>query len=254
MKYKLISAVTVLFALLSFSSNANLALSEYRLLFDNKTKTNSLLLRNTSDNTMTFSIEITHQNMTKEGNLMPISEAQMLGHSAKKMLRYSPRRGKIKPRGVQAVRFNVRKPANIANGEYRSVLRIVSQMQKTNINDSLSVTPKIAYSIPIIIRHGQVFAEAQLKSPNLVMQNGHPTMQFTIASEGNRSLFGNAYIVDSKNNEIGRIDNIALYPPLKERLVYIPLVSATKGEVTIHFDEQIKYGGNISLQRKFSLE
>jgi P pilus assembly chaperone PapD len=104
--------IVLLFSALLFfsiSAHASLALSEYRLYFDGRTKNNALMIRNTSDKALDFKLTLTNKDMTEEGNLVEVTEAEVVGRSAKKLLRFSPRRGIIEPREVQAVRMMVRK-------------------------------------------------------------------------------------------------------------------------------------------------
>ena len=88
-----------LFVLVFFSHNvfANLALSEYRLYFDNQTKNNALMIRNTSDKRLDFKLMLTHKDMTEDGALIDVPLSEVTERSAKSMLRFSPRRGNIAP-------------------------------------------------------------------------------------------------------------------------------------------------------------
>ena len=63
--------------------SANLALSEYRLYFDGRTKNNSLLIRNTSNKNLDFKLVVTHKDMTEEGALIDVTPQQVEGRSAK---------------------------------------------------------------------------------------------------------------------------------------------------------------------------
>jgi P pilus assembly chaperone PapD len=239
--------------LVNYPAFANLALSEYRLYFDANNKSNSLLLRNTAVSPMQYSIQLIHLDMTEEGTLIQVDEQQVIGRSAQELLRFSPKRGVIQGNGMQAVRFSVRKPANLPAGEYRAALRIVAQTVTDNGNNGININPKIAYSVPIIIRHGHTKASASIEHPQLIMQNSMPTITLLLERTGNRSLYGDFSITNSENQEIGRINGIALYPPLPRRTVNINLTQQTHGTITIRFIEPAKYGGNITLDKNLTL-
>ena len=234
-----------------FHLQANLALSEYRLYFDNKSKNNSLLIRNTSDIPLEFTTRIIHMDMTEEGTLAIVEPNVVEGRSAKKLLRYSPRRGLIPAKGMQAIRLSLRKPANLDRGEYRAVLRVVGGTVSSELTSGgVAIKPKIAYNIPIIVRHGKLSAAGELVNPQLVMQNGLPSIQLWQQLDGNRSLYGDFVLLAEDNQEVGRVNNVALYPPLTRRKVYIPLNKDVQGKITIQYTEQGKYGGDLALSKE----
>lgn len=227
--------------------SANLSLSEYRLYFDGRTKNNSLMIRNTSDKTLDFQLTITHKDMTEEGSLIDVMPKQVDGRSAKSMLRFSPRRGSILPKGVQAIRMTVRKKAQLPAGEYRAVLKIVAFEAQDPNAAGITIKPKISYSVPVIVRHGQLEADSELINPQLISQNGRPTIMFWQTLTGNRSLYGNFELVDSNNLLVGEVTNVAVYTPLSRRKVYITLQEPISGPLTLKYKESVMYGGNIEL-------
>ncbi len=231
----------------SISAHASLALSEYRLYFDGRTKSNSLMIRNTSDKSLDYKLTLTHKDMTEEGNLVEVTESEVVGRSAKPLLRFSPRRGVIKPREVQAIRMMVRKKADLAFGEYRAVLKIIASEAQDATSAGISLRSKIAYSIPVIVRHGQLEVQSDLVNPQLITQNGQPTIMFWQTREGNRSLYGDFKVISNDETVIGELNNLAVYTPLTRRKVYIPLTEEVSGPITIQYQENIRYGGKISL-------
>jgi P pilus assembly chaperone PapD len=236
---------TLLF--ISHFAHANLALSEYRLYFDGRTKNNSLMIRNTSEKSLDFKLTLTNKDMTEEGNLVEVPETEVVGRSANQLLRFSPRRGVIKPREVQAIRMMVRKKADLAHGEYRAVLKITASEAQDASSGGVSLRSKIAYSIPVIVRHGQLEVESDLVNPQLITQNGQPTIMFWQTRTGNRSLYGDFKVISSDNTVIGELNNLAVYTPLTRRKVYISLTEDATGPITIQYQENKRYGGNVSL-------
>ena len=234
--------------------SANLALSEYRLYFDGRTKNNSLLIRNTSNKNLDFKLVVTHKDMTEEGALIDVTPQQVEGRSAKNMLRFSPRRGTIAPKGMQAIRMTVRKKAELAVGEYRAVLKIIASESQNPDIDGISIRPKVAYSVPVIVRHGQLEADSELINPQLITQNGRPTLTFWQTLTGNRSVYGNFELVDENNVMIGEIANVAVYTPLSRRKVYITLQAPVTGPVTLNYKENELYGGKIELEITINIQ
>ncbi|WDE00012.1 molecular chaperone [Thalassomonas actiniarum] len=253
------SFLSLFLAIISMSfispdAHARLALSEFRLFFDNKTKTNSLVIRNTENTPLQYTIQVIHMDMTEEGTLVEVDNTQAMPFSAKKLLRYSPRRGIIEGNSRQAVRFSIRKPANLAAGEYRAVLKITGSAAKSSGANGLSMNSKLAYNIPVIVRHGKLSATSTIKNPQLIMQNSRPAIQLWQQLSGERSLYGDFVLRNENNDEIGRVNGIAVYPPLARRKVYIPMTQDSRGKVTIEYQERAKYGGNIEITETMTID
>jgi P pilus assembly chaperone PapD len=238
--------------LLNFTNQAqaNLALSKYRLFFDNSNRSDSLQLRNTGSGALTFSVSLGLVAMTEEGTLHQIEDDP---YSAIGLLRYSPKRGRIEAGGRQALRFSLRKPADLEDGEYRAVL-LISSAPEADGSGSLSIRPSLSYSVPIIARHGRLEAKTELLEPRLIMRSGVPHVEFWQTLEGNRSLFGNFIVSDNKGNELGVLNNSAVYLPLKRRKVNIPLNDMVKGKVVIDYKEIAKFGGNLAAKTEIELK
>ena len=222
---------------LFFSSvaNADVSLSKFRIYFDSKSRSDSIQIRNTSSTPMSYQAE--------EGLVYAVTEDPL---TASTFIRYSPKRGNILPGERQALRFALRKPAGLADGEYRANLRLVTEIAP-GTNGNVNLASKLAYNIPIIVRHGRITAEASMVNPSTIIYNGKPHVQVWLKRSGNRSLFGNFIIEDANGEEIGVLNNVAVYRPLERRKVLIPLQNAKKGPVVIRFTEIDKFGGDIAL-------
>jgi fimbrial chaperone protein len=231
------------------SSYGNISLSKYRLYFDNNNRSDALQLRNTGSNAINYRVELGLVAMTEEGILRAVDEDPM---SAKDFLKYSPKSGTIAPGEAQALRFAVRKPASLAEGEYRAVLNITTTNQVSAVG-TVSIQPKLSYSVPIIVRHGRLEASTQLLEPRLVMKGDTPHIELWQSLEGNRSLFGDFTMIDEDGNEIGLLKSSAVYLPLNGRKILIPLKEMVKGKVTVQYKENAKYGGNLEATTEIEL-
>ncbi|NMH60813.1 fimbrial biogenesis chaperone [Alteromonas ponticola] len=233
--------VLILFLILfPFVASANITLSKYRLYFDSNDRAEALQLRNVGSADAQFTAELTLSAMTEEGEVYSVFE---LDNAATPLIRYSPKRGTIAPGQRQALRFALRKPAGLADGEYRAVLKLTSSVP-TSGTGAVTLSSKLAYSIPIVVRHGRLNATTSLTNPQIVMSQGTPHIQLWQTRQGNRSLFGNFTVSDDKGNEVGVLNGVATYLPLEKRKVLIPLNSDYRGPVTITFTENENYGGN----------
>lgn len=233
----------------SLSAYANLSLSKFRLYFDNSNRNDALQMRNKGDAPVSYSAELSLVAMTEEGTLHPVESDSF---SAIGLLRYSPKRGVINPGQRQALRFSVRKPAGLKEGEYRAVLKITSA-PVTSQAGSIALQSKLAYNLPIVVRHGRLEATTELTNPRLVNVGSTPSIELWQLLEGNRSVFGNFIVEDSDGNEVGILNNSAVYQPLKRKKVLIPLSQNVKGDITIKFNEIAVYGGSETAQTSINV-
>lgn len=234
---------------LTGQASANVALSKYRLYFDNTTRSDALQLRNTGATGLEFTAELSLVAMTEEGTLRKVEEDPL---SAIKLLRFSPKRGTIAPGNRQALRFAVRKPANLAPGEYRAVLNLTSSFNAGN-KGNVNLNTKLAYNVPVILRHGRTEAVTELLEPKLVMAESVPHIELWQSLVGNRSLFGNFIVTDEQGNELGVLNSVAVYQPLTRRKVLIPLAQQSSGRITIQYNEIAKFGGNLEAKTVIQL-
>ncbi len=247
-QFALLFLILASFAICSLAQ-ANVALSKFRIFLDPKTRTDALQLRNDGSKDMRYTLELSQSTMTEDGLVYADIDAPL---SAIRLLRYSPKRGFVPAGGRQAIRFAVRKPAGLEDGEYRAVLRVVTESLPTT-GGNVNLASKLAYNIPVIVRHGHVEAQASLINPSTVIYNDKPHVQVWLTRSGNRSLFGD-FVVESDDGEtVGQLNNVAMYRPLTQRKVLIPLENAEKGPVVIRFTEQKKFGGDINLSVKHTL-
>jgi hypothetical protein len=155
---------------------------------------------------------------------------------------------------MQAVRMTVRKKASLAAGEYRAVLKILTSVAKKTNNPGVGLQSQIAYSIPVIVRHGQLKVESKIINPQLITQNGQPTVMFWQTREGNRSLYGDFKVLNSDNTVVGEINSVGVYTPLSRRRIYIPITQEITGPLTIEYQENKRYGGRLLLTETMNTE
>ncbi|TMP40815.1 hypothetical protein CWB81_20965, partial [Pseudoalteromonas sp. S1688] len=97
------------------------------------------------------------------------------------------------------------------------VLKIKATDSQNPDNERISIRTKVAYSVPVIVRHGQLEADSELINPQLITQKGRPTLTFRQTLTWNRSVNGNFKLVEENNVMIGQIANVAVYTPISRR-------------------------------------
>lgn len=208
-----------------------------RVVFEGRSRTAEVTLINTGAETTTYRITFTQLRMGERGEMKEISEAGPGELFADRLIRYSPRQVVLSPGVPQTVRLQVRKPADLPPGEYRSHLSFhavppadEAPGQAPPPATGLNVQIKIRYgvSIPAIVRHGATAATARLVGLALGEgPEGAKVAKLKIERSGNRSVFGTLtatlLVGSGPPVVVGLMKGLAVYVPNPFRLVEIPL-------------------------------
>ena len=103
----------------SLQAAGSLLVTPTRIVFEQRDRSAQVTLVNQSDQTSNFRISFIRQNMTEDGEFLPVPEGQD-GMFSDSMIRYSPRQVSLPPGQSQVIRLALRRPADLADGEYRS--------------------------------------------------------------------------------------------------------------------------------------
>jgi len=249
MKYITLVLFTLLI-LLPTQVFATLTLSQNRIYFGPNDRANAVQLRNTGGFAIQYKTSMHLVKMTEQGQIVKIEE---LDNSAIEMMRFSPKRGVVPAGGKQVIRFSIRRPRGLEDGEYRAVLSIGTSIASDKPED-VTLKSTLAYNMPVIIRHGDTEAQTKLENLQLVSLDQHPHVSLTQTLSGNRSLYGN-YTVTNKNGDIlGLLNGVAIYTPLSQRQVLIPLNEQPESsDLIVTFQEVSTFGGREEAQANLRL-
>jgi P pilus assembly chaperone PapD len=226
--------VTILFA--SSAAQASLLISPLRVVFDDRDRSAAVTVINTGKATTTYRIELVDNLQVADGSYQRIAADENTPaelFSAKEMLRYSPRQVTLKPDERQQVRISLRKPAGLANGEYRSHLAFTQlpdpTMLETNPKGAkMQVFMLTGFTIPVQVRQGTPNVTAKLSDAKLVKADHGWDMQVTVDRTGDFSSFGKIQVFwraneNSSEQLLNFIDNASVYRELKQRTFHIHL-------------------------------
>lgn len=259
----------VLFALLVLlpSSHvlAQLMLYPTRIVFEGNQRSAQLELINNGTESATYRVSLVNRRMGETGGFSDVDEPLPGEQFAGDLLRYSPRQVTLAPGAGQTVRIMVRKPANLAAGEYRSHLLFAQQpdargRSSVESRDSTAdneigvrLTTLVGTSIPVIVRHGNTEASVSLTKLNLQRPSKQASiLAFEIMRNGNQSVYGDLTVSftpkGGKEQVIGRANGVAVYTPNPLRRAGISLVPKdglrlTNGTLRLTYREQAEDGG-----------
>lgn len=214
-----------------------------RITVGPRERTAAVTLVNRSDASVTYRITLVNKLMTEEGMLLNVpggSEGQFF---ADHLVRFSPRQVTLGPNEAQKVRLMLRRPADLAPGEYRSHLQftpvpeagaspIDPDSEKPGEQETqIAVVARASLSIPVIVRHGSTTAAIEVSDFALLSPEGEgegARARFLLNRQGNQSTYGDIWVerLSPKNGQgelIGILRGVAVYTPNPVRLVEIAL-------------------------------
>lgn len=155
------------------------------------------------------------------------------------VVRISPKQFTLPPNGRQKVRFSIRKPADLPDGEYRFHIKAISfddeefsVRRKALEGSNMSVKTNLALVIPVVVRKGELQATAKIKDIGFISaaqsSSGKPALKLTIAREGNKGVMGTLRAVQKQAGaaepvEIGIVSNLNVFAESDHRDVEMPL-------------------------------
>jgi hypothetical protein len=216
-----------------------------------------VILNNIGAETATYRISVELRRMAADGQLMDVDPAQASDAEklAQEMIAYAPRRVTLAPNQPQSIRIGVRPPANLPDGEYRVHLlfraipppRPATAVQAAVEGFSVELTPIYGVTIPVIVRAGQLTAQAGITNARLTAENGKPAVSFELTRSGNRSLYGDVLVLKPGSSDpVIVVRGVAIYAELDRRSVVLTPPDTFKGSLagpaTIRFVERTDEG------------
>lgn len=246
----------------AMAGKAGIVLLPTRIVLGEKDRNVTVTVKNNGDAVGAYRIEVVDMEMPEKGSISKIPEGEDAPYSAKDMIRISPRQIMLKPEESQSVRILVRRPRDLADGEYRSHLKVklvddnvmsAEEKEAAENNVAISIKPRFSLIIPMIIREGATSAQLSLANPAL-KRGDKPSLDLTIQREGNQSVIGDIDVIhialDGKQVKLQHHAGLAVYRPTPRRQVTVPLevpegVSLQSGKLQILYRTQDKENSKV---------
>jgi fimbrial chaperone protein len=254
----------------------DLMLFPTRVVFDKSQRAAQIELINQGTTPETYRISLVNRRMTESGEFLPADSPAPGEQFADSMVRFSPRQVTIAPGGSQTVRMLLRKPADLATGEYRSHLQIDRvadpvgsgsiEAQGDNGGNRLGVTltALVGASIPVIVRQGDTHASVTLTQLALQPAAGSnpPTLAFQISREGDRSVYGDLAVTFTPKEgtpiDVAKAGGVAVYVPNPMRIARMPLqlppgATLSGGTLRLSYRERADAGSKLMAEASIAL-
>lgn len=243
-------------------AGGNLMVTPTRVVLNDSQRGTVLSIVNTGTEATTYRISLVFRRMTDSGELETITQPGPAEEKAAHMVRYSPREVTLAPGVTQNVRVQIRKPADLPDGEYRVHMLFlevpsaetagtsVGSLNGTKPKDvAVKLTQVYGVSIPLIMRHGTTKADVSFSDLAVAppAKPGEPSvLALKVHRDGNRSVYGECTATfigkDGTEREVGHLANVAIYTPLASRMMRMPLDPAAaawlhQGRLRLSFKE-----------------
>ncbi|MFC3783555.1 hypothetical protein GGR90_001345 [Sphingopyxis italica] len=240
-------------------ASGDLLVAPTRVILDGSRGT-EVVLSNIGSAPATYRISLEIKRMTAAGGLDEIAEekATPAERAALDMIVFSPRRVTLPPNQPQVVRVGVRVPEGLPPGEYRAhmLFRAVpdtvpaesAEAKSASTGVSIALTPIYGITIPVIVRVGDLGAEAVIGDAWVSEGADGPAFNFDLSRTGSRSIYGDIEVTRPGVAEpllVAR--GIAVYPEVGARTVSLrvpdEVAAKLKGPVRIRYSEDREIGG-----------
>ncbi len=242
----LLKLIPLLALLVPAMAEANLLITPMRAVLDDRTRSTVFTLMNTTTKPLTYRVLWEEKRQRDTGGYIDLESVESAEYPASPMLRQSPRQITIGPGQRQKVRVSLRKPADLAPGEYRSHLLFKSvptaeqQAEETeNRGAALQLNINLSFSVPVVVRHKA--KDVAAKIADITLEKGAedaPQLKVTIQRKGNISAYGKLIVYmkrpgSDKTEKIGILNNVAIFRELNKRemTVKLQVPSVPKGAV-----------------------
>ncbi len=225
-----VSVVAAVGGILFWTHDAHaLKITMKRVIFEGTKRAEVLTLINNTGDELAFRIGWRNMRMTDKGlREIPEGEDAPDLKTLDKMVIFAPRRVVIAPGGSQQIRLMLRKPKDLAEGEYRSHLWVRPEADAVKFDPNPAEAGKAAVqikmlagvSLPVFVRNGKMTATAKLENATLKTLNGKMNITMDLTRQGNRSVYGDLDFICTSGAEeavVRQVRGIAIYTEVEKR-------------------------------------
>ena len=220
-----------------------------------------VVLSNIGAQPATYRVTLELRRMNAQGELEDVTEAEANAaeKAALEMIRYAPRRITLPPDQPQSIRITARPGADLPDGEYRVHMSFRAIPEANPITEGpataptgvvVQLIPVYGVTIPIIIRKGQLQAQAAIFNPHVVRSGEGSALTLDMSRSGNRSIYGELDVfAPGSKDAVYTARGVAIYPELTARTLELPLApdqaARLHGPLRFEYRETPENGGKL---------
>ncbi len=234
----------------------DLLIAPTRVVLEGRTRAAEITLHNKGAKEATYRVSFAHVTMDDNGRYTELKDQAAQNKAlrfADELLRYSPHQVTLKPGESQVVKVMVRPSEGLAEGEYCSHLlfRAVpdasagEDVEATKVQDgkiTIHLVPIYGVSIPVIVRHGTLSAQARVSNVRLSGRN----LLLTLTRSGTASVYGDVIATEAGSDTVvGQLRGVAVLATNDRRNVSMPLTAQAHGTLTVEYRQRVEDGGKV---------
>lgn len=238
-----------------------------RIIFEGPRRTELLTIINNTPEEQTYRLGWRRMRMTESQSVLALEDNDPGADLklADEMVRYAPRRIVLAPGASQQVRLMLRRPKDLADGEYRSHFWIEPEAEAVKFTPSpeaeagkgpaVQIKMLTGMTLPVFVRSGNLTASASITDVKVVPAGENLKVSFTLHREGTRSIYGDLRffcggVTEKPHKEIR---GIAVYTEVTKRLLTFQIPAkqengAPCSQVSIQYiapDDDLLFKGGI---------
>ena len=251
----LLATVAVLYGPVVQAQNLGLVVAPTQVIFTPKMAVYTMSATNRSNRPMHYKLILSDEVMNAQGGVE--TQAEGFAYSARRLLRFMPDEIRLKPNEGQRIRILVRRPENLAPGDYHSHLIFEEQKPEPPVSGTAAlaggpdggqakfgVTSLLSIGIPLIVQQGPISASLTLLGMNPVKPRNdvgnYPPYEIRIARSGNATGRGFLTLRTPAGADLINPRSVSLYREVDEVTMLharTPLGETYKGPATLLLTE-----------------
>lgn len=253
----------ILLAFTSFWVQANLIIHPIRVQFSPGMRSTEVTLLNDSQKTNTYRLEWQERKAKVGGGYTEVSEAEIKSLPiASSMVRFTPRQVTLKPGERQTVKLSLRRPARLADGEYRSHLMFkalpppssLAQPDEQTAGLTMRLNLVTSFAIPVVVQQGNANPQVSMSTAQIRYNAAEPAKSSVFVELNNMSKFSTygdmeAYWTPQGGKEIliAKTASFSVWPELNKTSVELIWVGAnfalTNGKLRVLYKGMREFQG-----------
>lgn len=261
---------------LGFSSfvQANLIIHPIRVHFGQNDRSFDVTLLNDSKTTTTYRLEWQEKQASQGGGYIDLTRDSVKNFPvASSMVRYSPRQVTLKAGERQTVKLSVRRPARLADGEYRSHLLFKALPPPASLRNpdeqvagiTMQLNLVTSFSIPVVVQQGRLSTAVSIDSAQIQYNPKQPSSSSVVVNLSQNSKYSaygdiEAYWQESNGKEqlIARLNAFSFWPELSKtsaNLIWVGTSFApSNGKLRILYKGTRNFQGQTFVDKSIQLD
>ena len=243
---------------------ASLLVSPTRVAFEERDRTQQVVLINTGDKKRTYRVEWHEFTADEGGDYRDVTDPNF--RKASEYIRYSPRQVTLNPGERQVIKLMARKKNDMVNGEYRSHLKFVVLPEQSELEQqapaegvSMKLNLFLSYSIPVVLKKGDDTINPIIEDLRMTrVDSDKPAYRVLLSKDSEYGAIGNviAYFKDNANNltQLALLNNINFFHEQNTRSVnLVPTADlpSAEGTIVVRYIGVQEFAGKVLAEKEF---